>query len=306
MAGVNAGVVYFHQFGMFFVFGLFVHDLVVFVREKDRPYFFRKFFSYVLAALLYAPWFFWGILKGLAVKEFWVKEIDIWKYVTFSMGYPLLVNILLAGLIVYFLFRIRGTRKPPYDLFPVVAGTVIVLPLLYSYIRVPVLADRYGMVMAPAIYMMIGLALLWLYEEFVSARMQKAIPVVFTFLLLIPAVHLVFVDRDRLVKQPWREMSAWLKARPDYNQVNVYAMGIKLKNRFTIDFYINPEKQAKHIVDMKLGEDEKMYLVETNSVWRIDPELLRKIGEMYTVELVPFQKDHAEFGNIYVCVKKGS
>lgn len=306
LACIYAGVVYFHQFGMFFVFGLFVHDVVVFVREKDRPYFSRKFLTYVLAALFYAPWFFWGILQGLAVKEFWIKEIDIWKYLTFSMGYPFLVNLLLTGLILYFLFRIRGTRKPPYGLFPVVAGMVILLPVLYSYIRVPVLVDRYGMVMAPAIYIMIGMALLWLYDTMQFRAKQMAGPALFGLLLLIPAIQLVFVDRDRLVKQPWREMSAWLKSQADYPEVNVYALGIKLKDRFTIDFYINPEKRAKHIVDMKLGEDEKMYLVETNSVWKINPELLQKIGEIYTVDVVPFQKGHAEFGNVYVCVKKGS
>jgi uncharacterized membrane protein len=304
LSGINAALCYFHHFGIFFVFGLFLHDLLVFRKEKDRAYFFRKLGVYSLAAILYSPWFFWGLLQGLSTTNFWLKEINLWQYFIFSLDYSVVMNIGLCGLVMYYLFLLFKGEIKYGGLFPVLVLSVILLPLIYSFVRFPILVDRYSTVMAPAIYLMIGIALLRIYDRLRQANLRVAGSVIFLAAFSIPGIYMSLLNKEKLLKQPWREMSAWLKQQPDLKETNVYASGIWLKNRFTIDYYLAPGKKAKQFYDMKVGEDTKMYLVESSYVWSIKPDLLEKIKAAYEIQIVPFLADRADFGRIYICKKK--
>lgn len=305
LAGINAALCYFHQFGIFFVFGLFLHDLWVARKEGDKNYLVKKLGVYVLAALCYAPWFFWGILQGLATTNFWLKEINIWQYFTFSLSYSTAINLLLCGFIGYYLLRMSDKNVRFGSLFLVIVFTVVAIPLLYSFIRIPILVDRYSMVMTPAIYVMLGLALIDVYDRIKLFQLRLVGSIALLFAFSYAGFNLSVVDREnRLHKQPWREMGAWLKKQPDLKEANVYANGILLKNRFTIDFYIEPDKKAIPLYTINLGKDRKMYLVESSYVWSIDPELLKKVKKDYVVDVVPFHTDKTDFGRIYICTRK--
>jgi uncharacterized membrane protein len=299
---INATLCYFHQFGLFFVFGLFVFDLYYFFRNHDRLLFYKKASSYILAGLLYAPWVFWGLIESLKVKEFWLKEINLFQYLTFSLGYPLWINVLMLGLILFYL--ISSSKKYAKQPFLLIISSVTLLPLIYSFIKFPILVDRYGMVMAPAIYILLAYALFQLTSKSFILRYRPYIWVIVIIILIIPGIYLTWFNKDKLIKQPWREMSVWLKKQSDYTQTDIYALGFYLKNRFTLDFYLLPEYKTKHLKDLAVGIPPKMYLVETNSVWKIKPELLHEVNEKYKVRIVKFNEGHSEFGNIYVCTKK--
>jgi uncharacterized membrane protein len=304
LAGVNASLCYFHHFGLFFVFALFVHDFFVFLKEKHRQYFIQKIITYIVTALLYTPWFFWGLIKGMSTTQFWLKEIDVWKYFSFSMGYPAILTILFSVFILFIIKDLIKKENKYYSLFIFIVLFVIVLPLLYSFIRIPILVDRYGMVMAPVIYLIFGLSFISFIKIIRGTRIRFVIATAFIFLYSTPGVSLTFYQKSNLEKQPWREMAMWLKGQSDYQQTNIYTKGIFLKNRFTIDFYLLPSKKANHISNLIPGQDDKMYLVETSSVWTLDQNLLEKIYNLYDVSVVDFNKNNVDFGRIYICKKK--
>jgi 4-amino-4-deoxy-L-arabinose transferase-like glycosyltransferase len=301
---INAILCYFHQFGMFFVFGLFLYDLYLFIKERDRIIFIKTVLSYLLTGILYAPWIFWGLVHSLKVKEFWLKEIDLWGYLTFGLGYFTWINIALVLIILFFLFRTFKVEYKKNLLIISIILSVTIIPLLYSFAKFPILVDRYGMVMSPAVYLLLGLSLNELISHISFLRLRQIVFAFTLFLLIFPGLYLSFFNKDRLEKQPWREMSLWLKEQPDYANTKIYALGFSLKNRFTIDFYLLPGKKATHLNSLILGEDESMYLVETTSVWTIKKELIDEIKVKYDVNEVKFNEGYQEFGTIYACTKK--
>jgi len=160
------------------------------------------------------------------------------------------------------------------------------------------------MVMAPAIYIMIGMSILTMLK-WLKNKIPKRIAIALLVVIFItPGIYLSLINKEPLRKQPWREMASWLKKQPDIQETNVYALGIYLKKRFTIEFYLEPQKKPLHINELKFGRDQKMYLVETNRVWKIDRKLLNEIKKTYDVKEISFQSNSPDFGNIYVCTKK--
>jgi uncharacterized membrane protein len=155
---IDAALCYFHHFAIIFVFTQFVYDVWLYLQTKNSSSFLKKFSGYSLSTLLYLPWVFWGLTEAMKVKQYWLKEIYILNYLSFSFQYPSFVNWICFLFIIYFLFRI--VRKPGYySLFLLIVLLVTAVPVLYSHIRMPILVDRYSMVMSPALYVMLGLGI---------------------------------------------------------------------------------------------------------------------------------------------------
>jgi hypothetical protein len=81
------------------------------------------------------------------------------------------------------------------------------------------------MVMAPAIYILLAYALFQLTSKSFILRYRPYIWVIVIIILIIPGIYLTWFNKDKLIKQPWREMSVWLKKQSDYTQTDIYALG---------------------------------------------------------------------------------
>jgi uncharacterized membrane protein len=306
-SGVDAALVYFHHFGILLLTGQFIYDLVLLKRDKDSRLFVSKLLSYMLAALFYLPWVFFGLLEGLSIKQYWLKEIDVYAYVTYSFGYNIWLNsvaILLAFFCVYNQVR---QKKTEWILFTAVIAIVLLTPLVYSYIRIPLLVDRYSIVMGPVLYLMTGYGVIDIVNNKYLYNKALLIKLVFATSLVIysaSGLYMSLVDKSRLVKQPWREMAAWLKKRKDYQQIPVFAQGKQLKDKFTIDYYLEQPKKAQHFNTLHIGAEPIFYLVETNSVWKIKDSSMAKIHQLYNVETFDFQENSVDFGRVYFCKLK--
>jgi mannosyltransferase len=137
-AVTDATLVYFHHFGIVFVFAQFCFDCRTYLKTKNKAVFIRSLGSYVLAALFYAPWAFWGLLQGLGIKDYWLKEIDVVRYFLFSIDYPVLLQLFAVAMIVVFLWKYIFTAKAEhYYILPLICLMVIAVPLVYSFIRIP-------------------------------------------------------------------------------------------------------------------------------------------------------------------------
>jgi uncharacterized membrane protein len=83
---VDASLCYFHHFAIPFVFAQAVFDLMIYRNDKDKVIFLRMSLCYAIAAVLYAPWVFWGLTEGFAVKQYWLKKIDVFGFITFNFS----------------------------------------------------------------------------------------------------------------------------------------------------------------------------------------------------------------------------
>ena len=304
-AVVDAALCYFHHFGIIFLFAQFVYDLFLLIKTKDRIAFLKKLAGNILAALLYLPWVLWGLTEAMKVQQYWLKEINIPQYFGFSFQYPVAINLLCMGLIGLFLYR-AIKDKSRYLLFPLICLVVTLVPVIYSYIKMPMLVARYAMVMAPTLYAMLGLGMLYalqMIEKF-AARWYKPVVVLFLLLIVLPGLNLSFINKEKLDKQPWREMGQWLNAQPDIQQVNIYSKGAFVKQTKNIDFYLKEGLHSYHVNDIKPNADKKMYLIETTSIWQIKDSVLQRLDSFYHIRKQSFNQGTANFGNIYICTQK--
>lgn len=305
-AVVDAALCYFHHFGIVFVFAQFSFDLYLLFKEKDRAYFLRNLGSYVLAASFYAPWVFWGLLQGLSVKQYWLKETDVLKYYLFNLDYPVFVQLTATAFIIVFLVQLfRNQLSRSYLLLPVICFFVIAVPVAYSYIKFPILVDRYAMVMAPAIYLMVLLGMFETAKLLANRKLIYRLFITGTIILFIfQGFFISFVDKDPLKKTPFRQMAGWVKQQPDYKEVNIYTHPAFFKNFMLIDFYLDRANPSVSLFDLKAGIDRKMYLIGGTSYWTIGDSVLNEVHKYYHVSKVEFQKGHLNAGVVYSCIRK--
>jgi mannosyltransferase len=300
----DAALCYFHHFGIIFVFTQFLYDAWLYLQTKKGAPFFKKCGGYFMSALLYLPWVVWGLSEAMKVKQYWLKEINIIDYLAFSFQYPAIINWLCILFIAYFLVKIF---KSPgnYSLFPLIVVMVTLVPVLYSYIKMPMLVDRYAMVMAPAFYVMLGLGILFLFDDLASykAKFSAAFMIVFALVFLLPGFYLSLINRQKLDKHPWREISNWLNSQPDIDETKIYSIGAYVKNKKDLDFYLKSKQTTYQVDAIQPGEEKKMYLVETGGYWKIKDSVLHRLDSFYTIQKHPI-KAGSQTGNIYICTVK--
>ncbi|MEQ1797229.1 MAG: glycosyltransferase family 39 protein [Lacibacter sp.] len=305
---VDSALCYFHHFGIIFVFAQFVFDCILYFKERDGIAFRRKISGYALAALFYLPWFYWGIIQGFAIKSYWLKKIDILDYVSFSLGYPLLINLLVAIFIVLFFIKFYKSDVFYLKILPLIFFLTILIPIIYSLLRVPILVNRYSMVMAPVIYLMALIGFFYIADLLFSINYQlkKVFILICMLLVILPGLNLTLANKSKLVKQPWREIGQWLKQQEDYRSAHIYSQTVWIKNFRYIDFYLDSNNKAKDLSKIEIGNDKKMYLVGTSGYWAVPDTILNKIYTYYNVQKIPFnqQYDSTVIGNVYICTIK--
>ena len=160
------GVMYSHYYGLFLVTGQYVTVGVVWLLEKSgRKSLFRNFlFSALVIVAGYIPWLpFLGEMAQ--IKSFWIGKISLSFVKQFFYGYfgntDMLDSFLILALI-YFTFRAVRTMLPfPKPIksstlalsFITFFLTILVtygIPYIRSILVVPMLFDRYTIVVLPA------------------------------------------------------------------------------------------------------------------------------------------------------------
>lgn len=305
-AAVDASLCYFHHFGIVFLFGQFCFDVILFTRDKNKGLFIRKLAGYFLAGVFYAPWIFWGLPQGYSLKKYWFTDTNIIHYFLFSIDYSIILQLVSVAFMLVFLFYYSRDKKLfHYLLLPVVCLAVIVIPYVYTLVKLPIMVERYSFVMAPAIYLMMVLGAYELYRRFNRLASFKILfPVLLVAAFSWEGISMSFIHKDKLKKHPWREMAQWLQQQPDSDSAVIYGFPANYKNFMLIDFYLKRSIPSLSIHDFVPGRDKKLYLLETTSAWKIDSATLSKVCDQYDVTRIRFQTDVPDSGAIYVCTKK--
>lgn len=300
----DAALLYFHHFGFLLLLAQFVYDVIIWKREKNTGAFVKKAAGYFLSGLLYLPWVIFGLTEALKVKQYWLQKTDIAAYLAFAFEGSGMISIFFYAAII--LFLLRSVRNKKNLFFPLICLVVTIVPVIYSYVRMPLLVPRYAMVMVPAVFVMTCLGLLYGYNLIRqhSGVFSKLFATVVLFLLILPGVYITLFNKERLQKQPWRQMGEWLNSQPDIDAVNVYSLGAYVKKKKNIDFYLKMNHSSLHINDIVPGKENKMYLVETDGVWKLQDSILNAISNLYDIKKQHFKHGDKEWGNVYSCTIK--
>jgi hypothetical protein len=128
---------------------------------------------------------------------------------------------------------------------------------------------------------------------------------ILSFTFIVPGVYISFINKQKLDKHPWREISNWLNAQPDINETKVYSIGAYVKGKKDLDFYLKSKQNTYQVDAINPGEEMKMYLVEAGAdgYWKIQDSVLQRIDSFYTIQKHSI-KAGSQTGNIYICVAK--
>lgn len=305
---VDATLCYFHHFGILYIFAQFLFDVYLLAKNKEnKKAFYRNLIGYCLAGLLYLPWVIWGLSEAMKVKSYWLTSINILQYLGFSFQYPLAINIFCLLFITMFLFK-NCNIKSYFLLLPFICIVATFIPVIYSYIKMPMLVPRYSMVIAPVMYAMLAIGMWHAFQflqKFKTAWIKPAV-ILIILAFIIPGFYMSFINKSALEKQPWREMANWLNRQPDIDSVKVYSIGAYVKKSKDIDFYMHMPHSSYQVSDIVPGKETKMYLIESNGVWQIKDSVLHRLDSFYVIKKQSFNPGTENFGNIYVCEKNNN
>ena len=213
-------MLYSHYYGLFIVFSQFVIAfLLLFTAGDQRKLFIRRFIiAGIVIAVGYAPWVPF-VLKMSQIHSFWIAPIPPDFFVTYFKQYfgnARFLQPLLILLLVYYCVRVfmerrqwRETRQSPLLLSFVVALLSILFTYLLPYIRsvltVPMLFDRYTIVIVPLFLLCIAYGV-----ELIRPALVKY--TVFGIFILLSLINLVFTQKyyKDVHKTQFRELAAFM------------------------------------------------------------------------------------------------
>lgn len=279
--GFCAAIILTHHFGAFvvLVYGLF--DLYDLVTVKFKWSMFRlKAAGYLLTLFITGLWFYWSLTAIQTVHDYWLKVIDAKAYLLYNLNYYIISLIVLLGLAFYGLIRSAAFKERFSRILLAQIVLVTAVPLVFSYVKFPILVDRYSFAMAPAIYTLIAIGLVAALERIKNYRVIAG--TILCFLLIADGVYYSFINRSTLLKEPWREMAAWIKKESGFPNIPIYTTGIIVNNRFTIDYYL-PEKRVVNILwdSSQIRNLDRFYLIETNSHDRLPKDFKQNLDSLF-------------------------
>jgi len=216
---IAAFMLYSHFFGLFILFAQYVVLTFFFLLSRDKSNFFkRSIVSGLVTVVLFIPAMkiFIGISK---MHKFHLPEpaIDIFtKFFKDFFGNSEFVLTMVSFLIVFYFIRLAKQKEiaVTYDSivenktifsFVILAPVIVIailIPLIRSYLVVPMLENRYFMALLPPIIILLAVAI----YEFKS----RIIQIGFISIFLIFSVTDIVVAKKyyhSVIKSEWRELS---------------------------------------------------------------------------------------------------
>lgn len=271
-------LLYTHYYGLFvFAAQIFLGLFYILQQPSGERKSLFKFFGLALISvcILYLPWT--GFLNAnIALKQFWITDVAptfLQDYFFAYFGNASLLNPLL--LLLVFLFFVKTVMivtesgpvklKENHALFAFIIVLfwifiVVLIPYIYSFLRVPMLYPRYTIVILPAILLILGSGLIMLRHPALKY------PVLGLFVIL-SLTNLLFTKKyySAVSKTQFREMTQYLvKANnsnfPIINEHSAWQQGYYLKLFGSEAPVFNENKEA--VVDSILHKSSDKYNVD--------------------------------------------
>jgi mannosyltransferase len=273
---------YTHYYGNFLVCSQFCVAFIFWLSSKDKPLYLKRFaLSGLVIALGYIPWIpFFMNLSG--IKTFWIESISqqfIFDYFNAYFGNSDFLKPLLVVLLVFYLINVlRSDRRKSgehgsdplvfsFILFSVSLVVTYTVPYIRSLLVVPMLFDRYTIVVLPIFLMAVAYG-----AELIADKLVKAV-VFWIFigwsLLYVGLTNNIYTTTH---KTQFREMAAFMTADTIESQYPVLNERTPHQNRYYMDQfnYRGPvfEEPRASVIDSLVHSSSPKYKV--NGFWLMD------------------------------------
>lgn len=242
------GVLYSHYFGFFLVFAEYCAAAVVFFAASQRMLFAGRLAGSMLIIL--AGYSFWmPVLFSLArVRSSWIKFDPGWFadfFKSYFGGSPVVYLMLvlwvvfIAGVFIKRYWRWPGLKQSPPALSFVLLMTTIVVTLVVPFLRslfsVPMLVDRYTIVVLPSLLVTIAYGL-----ELLPWKRVKNIALAGILLLCLEWNIVEIQLYSKPHKSQFREVTAYMAADPTTNHFPVLNDRVALQEAYYIKKFNYP------------------------------------------------------------------
>jgi uncharacterized membrane protein len=213
---------YTHYYGIFLVCSQFCVAFIFWLSSENKPLYLKRFaLSGLVIALGYIPWIPF-VLKMSRIKTFWIGSISqqfVFDYFNAYFGNSDFLKPLLALLLIFYIVNVfRSNRQKPgeqgsdplvlsFVLFSVSLVVTYTLPYIRSMLVVPMLFDRYTIVVLPIFLMAVAYGV-----ELIADKLVKA--VVFWIFMGWSFLYIGLTNRlySNVHKTQFREMTAFMAA----------------------------------------------------------------------------------------------
>jgi mannosyltransferase len=209
---ISAALLYTHYFALVVVVTQAIVFLAFAILEK-RPFSFwlKGLFVAFTTVILFSPWLP-VIFSDIQLTSFWIPEIDLnffaetftryfqgWWPLSFKWVLTVLLLMLMA-FFIYQIFSVDRSRDEKVSSLIVVSWLILTLliPYIYSMVRIPLLLDRYTMITLPAVILTIAIGWSWLKPTAVK------IIIMLTFIICVTRVMNRYYKRP--MKPQYREI----------------------------------------------------------------------------------------------------
>jgi mannosyltransferase len=273
--GLSAlGVIYSHYYGLFLVTGEYVAAFIFWIIGKsDRKRLFQCFFfSSIIFIVGYLPWL--PVLKEMSqIKSFWAGQIkldfiSIYFFDYFGDYLPLNPFLLLALIYFFYCFIRRAIpwrnsiKSSPVLLcfvtFSIIILVAIGIPTVRSILVVPMLVERYTIIIVPAIILIISFAFYLIPSSLLRSLL-------FTVFLILSLNQMIVVNKfyTRLRKTQFRELTEYIMKDSAANKYPIINERTAWHIQYYLDHYHYTGKllvgQKEAIVDSILSKSSQTY-----------------------------------------------
>lgn len=276
---ISCLMIYSHFFGLFILFSQYLILLGFFLlTEQKKKFFINSFVSVIITIILFIPAIniFIGISK---IEKFHLPppSIDIFtKFFKDFFGHSEFVLTMISLLIIFYFIKLSKEKDTPITYksivenktvfsFVILAPWIVIgilIPLVRSYLVVPMLENRYFMALLPAIIVLLAIAI----SEFKNRIVQIGFVLIFIIFSFID-IDIVKKHYDRYHKEQWKEVSKFVIDNNKNDDVLVSRLS------WHVSYFFRNGNDSTKVVNQRLEDYINEMMTDSTKVksfWYID------------------------------------
>ena len=278
-------LLYTHYFGIVVVVAqALIFVFITLLYKKGLRFFIKGLMCAIITIVAFSPWLS-IIFKDSTITSFWIEDPSPWFFVEYfqryfngwwAVAYKPIFTSLLFGLVICYIVFTWSQRAYSKELIIkgwVIGGGIILtllIPYVYSKLKIPLLLDRYTMITLPLIIIVISTG----FSAIKNSYVQAVIVLLFAF-FSFRAYNRYF---KKFRKQEMRELTQQVVTNNSHN----YPMLSRWA--WHLNFYAKKFGAEKPIVALQ-GADLANSLHAENGVWiffpqHMDEQQLRQLDAM--------------------------
>jgi mannosyltransferase len=290
----SVALLYTHYFGIVVALAESVlYLIIIFLYQKNRQHFFRGVVAAAIVLLAFSPWLP-IVIKDNQTTTFWITNPGPWFFLeylsryfngwwalSFKYLFTGLMSILLLHCLWIFLsdMRRKGLRDESNQGPLLLLGWIVLtllIPYLYTIIRMPMLVDRYTLITLPAIILMIAAGYAGI------SRLYLRVGIMLVYLVLTVRVHHRYFHKYK--KPEYRELSQQII------EENINSYPILSLEAWHFNYYFEKYNATTRVFNLH-RLDDSVWLEDKSKFWIIFPEHLNheqatRIDAKFEVERV--------------------